>query len=312
MSCESRLDDIALYIYGELAPEDEERLEAHADGCADCTREITRVRAVGRALDRRSLDPSAALLAECRQELMVAVHSQPAAGALFAGLRGAFSGWFEPAAGLRRLAAAGALVAAGFLAARLSMKAVPNQPGATNPPVEPPAQTAGFAVSGIHTVTDPSGEDRIVLDGTRSDQVSGPASDEQILKYLLTAATDAANPGVRVESLEILKNQPSSEEVRRALVHVLVRDPNPGVRLMALQGLKQAAAEVEVHHALTRALMVDDNPGVRIQVIQILTERKDHELVPFLQDLVQKEDNNYVKIQCQKALRDMKASEGHF
>jgi hypothetical protein len=47
-------------------------------------------------------------------------------------------------------------------------------------------------------------------------------------------------------------------------------------------------------------------------VIEILIERKDHDLVGVLQDLVQKEDNNYVKIQCQKALRDMKASEGHF
>jgi len=97
MSCESRLDDIALYVYGELTPEDEEKLEAHADGCADCTREITRVREVGRALDRRSLDATASLLAECRQEIMIAVHSQPAAGGLWQGLRGVFSSWLAGA-----------------------------------------------------------------------------------------------------------------------------------------------------------------------------------------------------------------------
>jgi hypothetical protein len=166
----------------------------------------------GRALDRRSLEASAALLAECRQELMIAVHSQPAAGGLWRGVRGAFGGWFEPPAGLRRLAAAGALVAVGFLAARLSVKSGSNAPDA-RPSLEAPAQTAGFAVSGIHTVAGPSGENQVVLDGTRTDQVSGSADNEQILRYLLNAATDATNPGVRVESVGILDH--GSEEVRR-------------------------------------------------------------------------------------------------
>ena len=309
MSCESRLNDIDLYVYGELAPEDEERLEAHADECDACTREIARVREVGRALDRRALDPSAALLAECRQELMVAVYSQPSAAGLWQGLRDALGGWFEPAAGLRRLAAAGALVAIGFAASRLSMKPASEQLGAARP-AETPAP-AGFAVSGIQTVTSPSGEDQIVLDGTRTAQVMGSVNDEQIMRYLRTAATQAPNPGVRVESVEILKDHPGSAEVRRTLVDAL-DDPNPGVRLMALQGLKPVAAEAEVHRALTSALLADENPGVRVRVIEILTERKDHDIVGVLQVLVQKEENNYVKIQCQKALRAMKASEGHF
>jgi len=311
MSCESRLDDIALYVYGELTPEDEEKLEAHADGCADCTREITRVREVGRALDRRSLDATASLLAECRQEIMIAVHSQPAAGGLWQGLRGVFSSWLEPAAGLRRLAAAGALVAIGFAASRLSATKPVNQPPGPADVAENPAQ-AGFAVSGIHTVTNPSGEDRIVLDGTRSGQVSGSANDEQILKYLASAATDATNPGVRVESMEILMRHAGSAEVRRTLVQALLRDPNPGVRLMALQGLKPVASEADVHRAFARTLIADDNPGVRILVMEILTERKDHDMVGLLQDLVQKEDNSYVKSQGLKALREMSASEGHF
>lgn len=310
MSCESRFDDIALYVYGELAPEDEERLEAHADGCADCTHEIARVREVGRALDRRSLDATASLLAECRQELMIAVHSQPATGGLWQGLRGAFSSWLVPAAGLRRLAAAGALVAIGFAASRLSTTKPGNQPPGPADVAENPAQ-AGFAVSGIHTVTNPSGEDQIVLDGTRTGQVSGPADDEQILKYLAAAATDATNPGVRVESMEILMRHSGSAEVRRTLVQAL-RDPNPGVRLMALQGLKPVASEADVHRAFARTLIADDNPGVRILVMEILTERKDHEMVGLLQDMVQKEDNSYVKSQGLKALREMRASEGHF
>jgi anti-sigma factor RsiW len=311
MSCESRINDVSLYLYGELAAEDEERFEAHLDGCAECRSEVERAREIGRALDRRSVEPSAALLAECRQELMIAVHSEAPSGRLWEGLRGALGGMFGPAIGLRRLAAAAALVTLGFVAARFSLKQAGTlSPGAASLADRP--ATAGFAVSGIHSEPGPSGQDQIVLDGTRTDQVSGPADDSQIQQYLLSAARNATNPGLRVESIEILKDHSGSDAVRRTLVRALAGDPNPGVRLMALQGLKSVAGEAEVHRALARALVADDNPGVRIQVIEILTERKDHELVGVLQDLVQNEDNNYVKIRCKTALREMKASEGPF
>src|SRR5205814_8846615 len=107
-------------------------------------------------------------------------------------------------------------------------------------------------VSGIHSVSDPSsGKDKIVVDGTRSEQFMGTADDVRIQQYLLTAARNAANPGLRVESMEILKDHTSSDKVRRALMNALVSDPNPGVRLTALKGLKAIAGEAEVHRALT-------------------------------------------------------------
>lgn len=310
MSCESRINDVTLYLYGELAAEDEERFEAHLDGCAVCAIELARAREIGHTLDRRLVEPSAALLAECRQDLMIAVHTQNPAGGIWQGLRGAFGGLLEPVSGLRRLAAAAALVALGFAASRLSLQ--PDRSGPNTPITAEGPAAAGFSVSGIHSVTGPSGENQIVLDGTRSDQVSGLADDALIQKYLLTAATDANNPGLRVESMEILKDHPGSADVRRTLMRALGRDPNPGVRLIALQGLKPVAGEAEVHRALARALMDDDNPGVRIQVIEILTERNDHELVGVLQDMVQNEANSYVKMRCVNALREMKASEGPF
>jgi anti-sigma factor RsiW len=314
MSCDTRLGDLSLYLYGELAAEDEERFEEHLEVCDGCRAELARAREIGRALERRAMEPSAALLAECRQELMIAVHSESSAsGRVWQGVRGLFGGMFEPALGLRRLAAAAVLVTIGFAGARLSLKPTVQQPGAVIP-FDNNLAPAGFAVSGIHSVADPSsGKDRIVVDGTRSEQFTGTADDARIQQYLLTAARNATNPGLRVESIGILKDHTSSDEVRRALVNALVRDPNPGVRLMALKGLKTIAGEAEVHRALTRALVADDNPGVRIQVIEILTDQKnDQDLVGTLQDLVQNEDNNYVKIRCKDALREMKASEGPF
>ncbi len=78
MNCESVTKLIPLYYYGELPPDDEERLEQHLDGCAACARQAESQRAVHAALDRREMQPSAALLAECRHDLMRAIYRNEA------------------------------------------------------------------------------------------------------------------------------------------------------------------------------------------------------------------------------------------
>ena len=78
MNCESATKLIPLYFYGELPPEEEDRLEQHLDTCAACAREAESQRALSAALDRRTMQPSAALLAECRHDLMRAVYRQGA------------------------------------------------------------------------------------------------------------------------------------------------------------------------------------------------------------------------------------------
>jgi hypothetical protein len=59
-------------------------------------------------------------------------------------------------------------------------------------------------------------------------------------------------------------------------------------------------------------LLTDDNPAVRMQVIDLLVEHRDNAMVGVLQNVVQKEDNNYVRLKCEKALKDLNASIGTF
>jgi len=153
-----------------------------------------------------------------------------------------------------------------------------------------------------------SGKVQIVVDETRQRVLSGSLEDESIKRMLLTAMKDPSDAGLRVESVDLLKSQPQNAEVREALLSALQHDPNAGVRLKALDGLKQFAGDEETRKTLTQVLLKDDNPGVRTQVIDLLIQHHSDSMVGVLQEVMGKEDNGYIRMRCQKALRDMNAS----
>jgi HEAT repeat protein len=168
-------------------------------------------------------------------------------------------------------------------------------------------------VSSIRSVQpDNAGSVQISLDETRRRVVSGRLDDHNIQRLLMAAAREQDNPGVRVESVELLKDRGSSVAVRAVLLEAVTHDPNPGVRLKALEGLKSFAADAEVRKTLAQVLLKDQNAGVRIQAIDLLIANRDAATVSTLQTLIGKEDNNYIRLRCQNALRNMNASVGTF
>src|SRR5581483_11465970 len=110
--------------------------------------------------------------------------------------------------------------------------------------------------------------------------------------------------GLRVECVRLLKNQADSAEVRGGLLSALQHDRNPGVRLQALDGLKSFADDPQTRKALTSVLRTDDNPGVRTQVIDLLIPHRSESMVGVLQELMSKEDNDYIRMRVQKALHE--------
>ncbi|HUE22254.1 MAG TPA: HEAT repeat domain-containing protein [Bryobacteraceae bacterium] len=320
MNCESVTKIIPLYFYGELPPEEEDRLEQHLDACAACARQAESQRALSAALDRREMQPSAALLAECRHDLMRAVYRheapvrRPAQSAapwdgVRHGLHTGFSAWLPSLGPWRMPLGASALLALGFITARLTA------PGAAGPfnlaSLTPDVISSIRSVQPAHDGSQP-GEVQIVLDETRRRVVSGQLNDSNIQRLMLAAAHDENNPGVRWESVDLLKSHSDSSAVRELLINRVAEDPNPGVRLKALDGLKTFTADPEVRKVLAQVLMHDDNPGVRIAAVDALTAHADDNMVGFLQGVVQKEDNTYVRRRCVKALQDMNASVGTF
>jgi len=308
MNCEAVRGDLSLFLYGELSVEEEQALQDHVEGCQGCRKALEAEKALHELLEARELEPSPELLVGCRRELALRLKLAAAArpSGWLAWLRETFSGGLGLAGALRRPATAVALVALGFVAARWT---------SPRPPVAAPDQGGGEGViSRVRYVQpDPSGRVQIVLEETRQRVLTGRPEEEPIQRLLLAAAREANDPGLRVESVEILRQRSQSEGVRQALLEALQHDPNAGVRLKALEGLKAFAGEPEVRDALASALLRDQNPGVRIQAIDLLTQAKQQEaIVGVLQELLGREDNNYIRLRCQRALQDMNASVGTF
>jgi hypothetical protein len=302
MKCDQVKDLIPLFLYGELSFDEEDGFEAHVDECAACRETLARERRFHRALNAQELTPAPELLARCRQDLERNLTSAGRPhGSWWGRVRDAFT--IRPAAlpGGWQAAAAMALVAFGFFSARWIPYSIPGGPQMAS---------LGEPLTSRVRYVEPqaSGRIQIVVDETRQHTLSGSLEDEPIRRLLLAAAKDPADPGLRVESVELLKSTPQSADIRTALLYALQHDSNAGVRLKALEGLKGSAADPEVRQALTRVLLSDKNPGVRTQVIDLLTEHKEDRMVPVLQELIRKEDNGYVRLRCQKALREMNAS----
>jgi len=301
MKCVEVIDQFPLYSYGEVSSEVEERVESHLAECADCRREFARHRSFMEALDRREDVTEAALLTACRVDFrrrLAAENTRPTGG-WFENLRN-LSQFHIP---LRIPVGAMALVALGWLGARYTpekfggMRAGLTQPMFSNVQSIEPGD---------------SGKIQIAVDEIQRRVVSGNLADPQIQKLLLNAVREESNPGVRVESIGVLKNSADSEAVRQALIDAVSHDPNAGVRLKALEGLKQYAGDATVRKTLANVLLKDDNPGVRVQAIDLLTAHHDDSIVGVLQDVIQKEDDGYIRTRARDLLQTMKASVGTY
>jgi hypothetical protein len=310
MGCEPFGKLIPLYYYGELGPEEEDRVEQHLHECSPCAGLMDRQRALATALDNRSAEVPSDLLADCRADLIAAI--QGGAPRREKDIRSLFRDALAAILGsVHQVPApigALALIALGFFCARFT--------GAWNTS-SPAVATAGLAPSEDVFATvrsvrpDANGVVQISFDETRRRVVSG-RMDDQAIQRLLLAAAQEDNPSVRVESIDVLKSRCNSNEVRDALLNAVVHDPNDGIRLKALEGLKPLSGDPEVRKTLAQVLLKDSNSAVRYQVVDLLVQHGDGDVVGMFQGLVQREENPAMRMKMEKALKDMNASIGTF
>lgn len=305
MNCENVKEALSLFLYGELSLEEEQALQDHLETCGECRQALETERSLHEALDARALEPSPDLVTGCRRELRLRLKLEAHERSWPARLRAWLAASRDRLAVLQRPAAALALVALGFFGARWTSR----------PPALQPAESAVEApVARIRFVEpDSKGGVRIALEETRQRVITGRPDEEPIQRLLVAASREAADPGLRLESVDLLRTRAEHEAVRRALLDVVEHDANPGVRLKALEALKPFASQAEVRQALARVLLEDQNPGVRIQAIDLLIQQPAQEaLIGVLQELLNKEDNSYVRLRSQRALQQLNASAGTF
>ena len=305
MKCEDIVHAIPLYLYGEVSPAMEEMVEDHVAVCAACAREFKVQKAIHAALDTRELPPPAGLLLECRGDLSRRMGRETVHHRGRFGLGDWFRDVMHEGLRLRVPVGAMALIAIGYLGARLTGTLAT---GTSNAGLD-----SGSFSSVVRSIEpQASGTVRVALDEVHRREVTGRLDDEKIQRLLLEAVRQENNPGVRVESVGMLKECAQSSPVRAALLDAVAHDQNAGVRLKALEGLKAFAGDPAVRQTLAQVLLHDDNPGVRIETIDVLTSHHDDAMVGILQDVFQKEDNHYVRIRVQNALQEMHATLGTF
>lgn len=304
MKCADVVESLPLYLYGELTPDAEETVESHLHGCAECRGELAVHQRLHQAFDEAPAAPPAPVLVECRRELFSKLDgSEPERAPWWRSLLPSNIRAFTVPAG------ALAMAVLGFVAARATA------PGGF---AQAPVSIANFGAGDpvVRTVRslqpDASGGVEIGIDETRRRTISGNLGDEAIAKLLLAAVRDQGNSGLRVESIDLLKSLPATDDVRGALTAALLTDSNPGVRLKAIEGLKGMGANPDVRKALAQVLLKDDNAGIRIQAIDLLMQHRDAQFVGVLQNVVQREQNNYVRQRCARMLEEMNASVGTF
>jgi hypothetical protein len=302
MKCEDSKKTLPLLLYGELSFEEEEQLEVHIDECDECRAALAREKLLFKSLDSAEMVPTAELLAECRAQLRERLSNvEPDRASWWDKIRQGFTIHFHFAPGLMQPLGALAMLLIGFFAARMTPASFLGS-----------FRSAGLvepATSRVRYV-EPVGSGRvqIVVDETTQRTLSGTLDDQSIQRLLLTAAKDPSDAGLRVESVNLLKNQPQSAVVRSALLYAVQHDSNAGVRLKALDGLKDFADDPETRQTLTQVLLKDDCPGVRTQVIDMLIQHHSDSMVGVFQEVLGKEQNGYIRMRCQRALHDMNAS----
>jgi hypothetical protein len=291
----------SLLIYGELSMEDEELLEAHAAGCADCRQAIAAERRLHAVLDDDAgQEPlPASLLVESRRALQLSLAQEKARRQ---SVWGRLSSFFAADAWVWKPVFACALVAVGFYGSKWQTQREIMQRMASAPAGE---------LRLVRTTAD--GQVEIAYETPQRHVVRGRMDDAAIRGLLMRAAREADDATTRVRTVEALQAQAEQTEVRQALLAVAQRDPSVEVRATAVGALKEYAGEMATRRGLMEVVRRDADTGVRSRAIDLILlhtapSRFDADMIGTLQETMQREDNGYVRQRCEKALTLVKAS----
>ncbi len=345
-----RCGDIApllvFYACDEVEPQEREQIDAHLAACASCAGQLREEQEMQSALvsafqPADQLDPSGALLAQCRSELSELLDDLSAPP-----LREQWSpfGWIRRWMALRPAWSAAGLVLLGLAVGTQVALWIPGREGGFGPGQAMNVKAAApltnedlakMAVAGVNfaPAADSSGtiqlqvrtEQPIVLTGSVDD-----ADVRRVLTYVVTNG-ERFDPGVRLDCLDVLKTRTREKDVRHALLAAARKDQNAAVRMKALEALRDSTADNAVRDILLEALEHDANPGVRVEAVNLLVRSLEAEapdapvsgaspeiagsqippdpsvdrVIRTLEGLQHRDPNRYVRLRSAAALRQI-------
>ncbi len=300
MKCEWVQQNVLLYVYDELPDDARHELEQHVARCKDCASELESTRKFRSDFAAAPVqEPSASFLAASRMRLQEALETAEQGG------------WwsrliFDPVHWLNQVRFAPALAASIFIigfAGGIGATYKMVKSGPSTDVLQPAPQPASLSsISGVSSVVQQPNSNQVTIkyDTISPQEAHGSLNDPNIQQLLLYAARNNFNAGVRMDSVNLLTQQPNNQHVRETLLYALRYDSNTGVRLKALDGLgPYVKDDVEVRDAVLESLMSDSNPGIRIEALRLLEPvRADSSVRIVLQRLAQKDENRYIRSQA--------------
>jgi anti-sigma factor RsiW len=300
MNCDWVQENIALYLYNELADDARHELERHIERCAECAAELKAMRVFhGEMSGMPQLEVTPNLLASARIQLSETL-----------GTVQQRRGWrwvLDPVALLRQVRFSPALAAViflvgfgGGLGAMYRMSATLHG-GALSA-----EQQQEASIAGMRNIVQEPGSDRVRIDYERAlpATVQGSVNDPQIQALLVMASRSTANSGLRMDSVDLLRQKPDDPAVRESLVYSLRSDSNPGVRLKAEEALApMVKQDIRVRNAMLESLLNDNNPGVRAGALKALDAvRNDTSVRQGLTQLAKEDPNEFIRQESSRIL----------
>ncbi len=328
MSCQEMEQRVVFYACDELDAAERAALEEHLKVCPACAAALEGERRLLEAATlAEPLEPSEALLAGCRGQLGDAL-DLAAERAWWKGVLGVLNpgNWLalHPAWGAALLVLLG--VTTGYLVPRW-LEPRPSVPGAPSKAVVAPTNATNsprpisdqdlrnVGVAGINWVPGQPGEPPSVEVHLTAEQpmvLRGTVDSSEVKRVLMFVVENnhRFDPGVRLDSVELLKSRGNDADVRHALCYAARNDRNTGVRLKSLEALRGFEQDEEVRQVLLDALQHDANPGLRVEAINALRAMaeqapalSDERVLEVLKDRMQKDPSTYIRLQSAAAIR---------
>ena len=341
-ACAEMSDQLLLYVSGELDAKERAAVEAHVQECAACAAALESEQllfdAIAAAEPAKEMDRSGLMLARTRSELSQALDEADDAKrerwhvvarlAAFGWLPKLRSAWaLHPAFSSIVLLALGFALGIGVPEwIRVGSSPAPGKPAVVvnaAPRIsDQMLQQVGSVGLNWETPEDSSSPRvQLQLYSDKTMHLEGSPDDadvERVLTYVV-ANGQRFDPGVLLDSVDLLVTRVADPSVRVALCDAARSDPNPGVRLKAIEALRSYGRDADVQEVLLDALDQDDNSGVRIDAVNALraalsgsgepASAQDPRVEQVLRHCVQNDSNHYVRLTAAATLKQIAANQ---
>jgi hypothetical protein len=323
---------IADALFGELSPEDRQRLDRHTATCDACAEEFRSLQATLQfTAERERPEPPPSFWHGYWPRLARRMERDAARNpSLFTRL----AAWWEsltdvPPAMQWALqgALAVALVLGGFWIGR--QPATPgapddlllgaDEPASTLPGLMPAVQSAQAQRASTPQLTNIEDITYDVSAGTveirynaMSDVIVRGAPDDPAIQQLLqTAMLDDQNPSARLNALQAVEDtRPSANnDLVQALTYLAQTEQDPNMRLRAVRSLRAlhhetgSTLQADTRDVLINILLNASSSALRIEALQALMDTAPADVSPDYLYEVQNDSNSFVRYQAQQALQ---------